>query len=172
MNLALNELKIKSKILLKSIKNGVGLPVKMQQHLKMLKLESLQEVKLKHCHFLIAKQYSFDDWQHAQQVLSGNETTNTHINMGAIFHSSGCDALINLWFSSYEEAKSVLALDNKDRWLVPYKQQYIIVNKAYLKLMGIDAGFDQHWNNVNHDLVQGYNCESWDKLALAALKNR
>ncbi len=171
MNLAIKELKIQAKKLLKIIKAGDEIPTKMKRQLKALNLESIQEIKLKHCHFLVAKKYSFDNWQQAQQVLSGSELTSTTINMGTLFHSSRCDAFINLWFANYAEAESALALDKKNRWLIPYKHQYIVVNKEYLKMIGIDNAFDKQWRCINHDLVKGYNSESWDILAMAALKN-
>jgi hypothetical protein len=171
MNLAIKELKIQAKRLLKSIKAGDDVPAKIQRHLKTLNVENIQEVKLKHCHFFIAKKFNFDSWQHAQQVLSGSEVSNSPVNMGTIFHSSRCDALINLWFATYDEAEAALAFDKENRWLIPYKQQYIVVNREYLKMVGIDSTFDEQWNCISHDLVKGYNSESWDTLASAALKN-
>jgi len=171
MNLAIRELKIQAKKLLKEIKAGDKVPTKLQRNLKSLNLESMLDIKLKHCHFLVAKKYSFDSWQHAQQVLSGDELTGTILNMGTIFHSSRCDAFINLWFSDYAEAESALVVDKKNRWLVPYKQQYIVVRREYLEMIGIDSAFDEQWRNIGHDLVKGYNSESWDSLAAAALKN-
>ncbi|NQZ80010.1 MAG: hypothetical protein HRT52_03230 [Colwellia sp.] len=171
MNLAISELKIQAKIMLKAIKAGGSLLTKQQRQLRTLNLESTQEIKLKHCHFLIAKKYGFDSWQHAQQILSGDELSNSMMNMGTLFHSSRCDALINLWFANYKEAQEALAIDEQNRWLIPYKQQYIVVNKEYLKMIGLDRGFDQHWLNIQHNLVKGYGSDSWDILAVAALKN-
>jgi len=171
MNLAIKELKIQAKKLLKIIKTGEKITTKMQQQLKALNLESIQEIKLKHCQFLVAKKYTFDSWQHALQVLSGNEIGNTSINLGTIFHSPRCDALINLWFANYPEAQTALAFDKNNRWLIPYKQQYIVVNKEYLKMVGIDNAFEEQWRCIGHDLIKGYNSESWDMLAMAALKN-
>jgi len=171
MNLALSELKVQAKMMLKKIRSEVNISTKIQRQLKLLKLGMTAEIKLKHCHLLIAKQYGFDSWQHAQQVLSASDLPNETMNMGTIFHSSRCDALINLWFVTYTEAESALAIDQKNRWLVPYKQQYIVVNKEYLKMIGIDNGFDEQWRNISHDLIKSYGSECWDKLALAALKN-
>ena len=171
MNLAINELKIQAKKMLKAIKVGGSLIDKQQRQLKTFNLDFTQEIKLKHCHFIIATKYGFDSWQHAQQVLSGSAVTKVTMNMGILFHSSRCDALINLWFASYEEAYIALAVDQQNRWLIPYKQQYIVVNKEYLKILGIGEGFDEQWHNINHDLVKGYNSESWDTLATAVLKN-
>jgi hypothetical protein len=171
MNLAIKELKIQAKRLLKSIKAGDEVSTKIQRHLKILNIESIGEIKLKHCHFFIAKKFNFDSWQQAQQVLSGNEVSNATINMGTIFHSSRCDALINLWFATYAEAETALAFDGNNRWLIPYKQQYIVVNREYLKMIGIDDSYEEQWGNINHDLVKGYNSESWDKLASVVIKN-
>jgi len=171
MNLAISELKIQAKILLKTLKSGENLSTKMQRQIEMLNMNNSQDFKLKHCHYLVAKKYGFDNWQDAQQVLSGEKLTDTVMKMGTLFHSSRCDALINLWFSQYEEAQLALSLDKTNRWLIPYKNQYIVVNNEFLKMLGIDKGFDEHWRNIGHDLVKGYNSDSWDKLALAVLKN-
>jgi hypothetical protein len=171
MNLALNELKVQAKVMLKEIRSEVNISTKTQRQLKLLKLNMIAEVKLKHCQFLIAKQYGFDSWQHAQQIFSGSALPNEERNMGTLFHSPRCDALINLWFADYESALEALYVDTKNRWLVPYKKQYIVVNREYLKMVGLDNDFDEHWHNIDHDLVSGYCSESWDKLALAVLKN-
>jgi hypothetical protein len=171
MNLALNELKVQAKMMLKMVKSGNVLQAKLMRDLKVIKLDDPKEIKLKHCQFFIAKQYGFDDWQHIRQVFSGTKSNDAKMNMGTFLHSSRCDALINFWFAEYTEAQEALLFDKDNRWLIPYKQQYIVVNNEYLKMIGLDNRFVRQWQNINHDLVEGYNSDSWDELALAVLKN-
>jgi len=185
VNKALDELKIQAKILLKSARNNQSSAIqrlakhsgnKPRSH--SLDLAYTDLAKLKHCQHVIAREVGFENWQHAYAILSANDNTLSNtasdsvaVNMGKFWHSHSCDALINLWFSSYQ--KALIALQTKpSNYLIPYQQQFIVVTEDYLKLIDLHDVETSLWRDVKHDLVASYATEAWDEIAHTRLRNR
>lgn len=172
MELALNEVKIQAKKLLKALKIDSDLQLAMQRPLNKLALTSLDELKLKHCLTIISQQLGFENWHHAQCVLSGSKKTNGPLNMGTFFYPKGSSAFINEWFVNYPEARNTLTNKAKSKYLLPYKNQFIVVTKDCISLFKIDKQLMLLWAEIGHDMVESYNCLAWDKLASKIIKNR
>jgi len=172
MEYALNEVKIQAKKLLKALQADNELQDRLQQSWRKLALANLDELKLKHCLKLIANQLGFVNWQQAQGALTGCNTEEEPLNMGTFFYPKGGGAFINEWFSDYQQAKEVLAKHPKNKWLLPYKNQFIIVGQDYIKVFKLDEKLMQLWSDIEHDMVSSYNTATWDKLCCAVIKAR
>jgi hypothetical protein len=167
MNKTLNELRIRAKILFKLCKsddkNALARLAKCYRsdHLVGGKLQ------LKHCQLVLAKELGFQDWQHLQRVFSGTEHNNlVDLDMGSLFYNSECNAFLNQWFATYNEAKTAL---NSKHYLLPYKKQFIVVTADYIKAIGIKDTTLLH--EIHNDIFACYPSATWDKLALQVLQH-
>ena len=134
MELALNEVKTQAKKLLKALRQDNELMLTIKFSLKKLSLSSLDDLRLKHCLTIVSQQLGFDNWHHAQHTLSGNVETGTTLSMGTFLYPKGCGAFINEWFADYQQAKSNLVNEPQNKWLLPYKNQFIVVEKEFISL--------------------------------------
>lgn len=172
MELALNEVKTQAKKLLKAIKMDNSLLPTMKLPLKKLGLPISAEIQLKHCLTIIAHQLGFENWHHAHDVLCGSKKNVQALDMGTFFYPSGADAFINEWFVNYQQAKNVLSDKTGGKWLLPYKNQFIVVKKDYISTFGLDERLMLLWADINHNMVDSYKSVGWDKLACEIIKNR
>lgn len=144
----------------------------MKLPLKKLGLPIPTEIKLKHCFTIIAHQLGFENWHHAQDVLSGNKKSIQALNMGTFFYPVGADALINEWFVNYQQAKDLLSKTVGDRWLLPYKNQFIVVKKDYISTFLNNIKLMPLWSDINNNMVDSYKSRTWDKIACEIIKSR
>jgi len=172
MELAINEVKTQAKKLLKALRQDSELLLTMKLPLKKLSLSSLDDLRLKHCLTIVSQQLGFDNWHHAQNTLSGNVKAGTPLGMGTFLYPKGCGAFINEWFADYEQAKNTLVNEAENKWLLPYKNQFIVVEKEFISLFHIDNKLKKLWSEIDHNMAEGYNCSAWDKLAREIIKNR
>ena len=172
MELALNEVKTQAKKLLKAIKADSNLLSTMKLPLKKLGIPILTDIKLKHCLTITAHQLGFENWHHAQDVLSGSKKNIQTLDMGTFFYPSGADAFINEWFVNYQQAKSVLSDNTGEKWLLPYKNQFIVVKKDYISAFKINRELMPLWSDINQNMVDSYKSTAWDKIACEIIKNR
>jgi hypothetical protein len=172
MELALIETKIQAKKLLKSLPNDNALQQVLKKHLQKLAITKLDELKLKHCLTIVSQQLGFINWHQAQSVLSGDNKHADKINMGTFFYPQSCDSFINEWFSNYDQARELLIKKPKSKWLLPYKNQFLIVGQTYIEQFNLNAECLFLWRDIQHDMVRSYNTLAWDKLSCAVIKNR
>jgi hypothetical protein len=172
MELAVNEVKTQAKKLLKALRLNNELLLTMKLPLKKLSLSSLDDLKLKHCLTIVSQQLGFDNWHHAQNTLSGNIEAGTALSMGTFLYPKGCGVFINQWFADYQQAKNTLINTEKDKWLLPYKNQFIVVEKEFISLFNIDNELMMLWKEIDQNMAEGYNSLAWDRLAREIIKNR
>jgi hypothetical protein len=185
VNKALDELKIQAKILLKSAKNNQTSAIQRlakysgnKPHMGSLDLTYTDIAKLKHCQHVCAREVGFQNWQHAHIILRAEVKSaesgcleSAVTDMGKFWHSHACDALINLWFSRYQDAHAALQ-ESPNFYLIPYQQQFIVVTKDYLKTINLDSVQASLWQEVEHNLVASYSSEAWDTIAHIRLTKR
>lgn len=185
MNKALNEIKIQAKILLKSARNNQPSAIqrlanqsRQKSNSYSLDLAYTDLAKLKHCQHVLAREVGFENWQHAHSILgasdnklSNNSSGSGAVNMGKLWHNSNCDALINLWFSNYQEARLALQAEPSN-YLIPYQQQFIVVTEDYIKVIALHEVDASLWRDVKHNLVDSYATEAWDRIAHIRLRNK
>jgi hypothetical protein len=173
VNKALDELKIQAKILLKSInENQADAILRLEKQYKSYQQESVYQPKLKHCQQVVASESGFNDWQHAHKILSAREQSfDEQINMGKLWHNNRCNALLNHWFSRYQEAL-LLHKEKPNTYLFPYNNQFIVATQDYVNALGLHELDQTLWHAVQNNLVASYASEPWDKIALVRLRNR
>lgn len=171
MELALNEVKTQAKKLLKAIKTNSDTE-HQRLILKKVHLSSPEELKLKHCLTIVAQQLGFDNWHHGQYILSGYKKADEHIAMGSFFYPKACGGFINEWFADYQQAELTLTEHTDTKWLLPYKQQFIVVKEDYIAMFKLDEKLLSLWTEINHNMVASYNSLAWDTLTCAIIKNR
>lgn len=174
MNLAIDEIKIQAKKLLKAYKNNQPLTKRAQLFINKIPAELSEDLKLKHCLAYMAQQLGLEDWRHAQSILSGKTEINNDsaLNMGTFFYNSACGAYINQWFANYDDAKQALNNNIETKWLLPYKNQFIVVNKEYLISLKVTDKNIASLSAIQNDLYQGYNTTIWDEFTYQVIKNR
>lgn len=147
---AIKELKIKAKLLQKSLQ------------------KSGESLSLTECQQRLAKKAGFSHWHHASEVLSGKSKTK---DFGKLWHHYRCDALLNLWFADLNEARQAMA-QNPDKFLLPYKTQFVLVTVEYLTLIGINDALQHKLRKEGGNLVSANNSSLWDEFALASIKQK
>ena len=172
MEYALQEVKTQAKKLLKAFKSDPSLVKGMQIPLKKITVSSLEELKLKHCLGLVAMELGFRDWHEAQQLLSGAKPSLVTINMGSFFYPKGCGGFINEWFADYSQARDSLLNSATSKWLLPYRNQFIVVEQEYIAVFKLNKELMSSWTEIQHDMVVSYNSLAWDKIACAVIRNR
>ena len=172
MILAINEVKTQAKKLLKALHENEALFQSMRLPLKRVAVSSVSQLKLKHCLSIVSHQLGFDSWQQAHEMLSGKQNPFESSNMGSFFYPKNCYAFINEWFADYQQAKDTLLMSEKPKWLLPYKNQYIVVTQSYIDVFKLNDNLTSLWPKIKHDMVESYNTEIWDKITCAVIKHR
>lgn len=172
MKLAINEVKTQAKKLLKALHENEVLFQSMRLPLKRVAVSSLSQLKLKHCLSIVSHQLGFDSWQQAHEVLSGKQHSIELLNMGSFFYPKSCGVFINEWFADYQQAKNTLLKNEKSKWLLPYKNQYIVVTQSYIDVFKLNDNLTSLWSEIKHDMVESYNTDIWDQISCAVIKNR
>jgi len=154
-------------------------------------MEKLQRIsgpgalQLKHCLNFVAMFLEFKDWQHCNRVLttdpaglnSSVESANTldsglkEENMGTLWYSKSCVALSNQWFADYEEARGIHE-QQEASFLLPYKNQYVIVTEDYLKLLGLSKQSVESCRSVGGDMVLHYRCGAWEDAVTDIIRHK
>ena len=107
-------------------------------------LADRSRVQRKHALAVIAREMGFRDWQHL--------AAEAHIEMPAFdttrLFPPKVSFYLNGWYATYEEAYAALA--RKDRFLFPYRHQFVVVEAGLLKSLGIDMA-DPDWQLIGRD---------------------
>ncbi|MFV0594438.1 hypothetical protein [Shewanella sp.] len=132
---ALTEVKILAKKHLKACQAGDIVALDKLASLMNKQDLTQQDIQLKHCQSLLARELGFTDFNHCQRVLSGQALIGE--DLGTLFHNRRCDTLLNHWFSCFDEALAFL--EQAPRMvLLPYKKQFFAVNGPdYLDALGL-----------------------------------
>lgn len=170
MELAVNELKIQAKKHLKHLKaDDQDFALFQKKH--KLTLDGSDELQLKHVLLASARELGFASWQQLVNVFSGQSSTE-QLDMGTLFYPRGCHGLTNEWFASYHEAQQVLAKDSENKWLLPYKTQFMVVTRDYMAAFNLPLDAINWLNDVKRDMAGCYNTDLWDKIVVSILRHR
>ena len=75
---------------------------------------------------------------------------------------------LNLWFTTYEEARVSLA-EHPQRFLFPYRSQFVICDAGLLADQGIDTG-DPDWELIGRDWVRPRDPAARDRLSASVAR--
>lgn len=104
------------------------------------------QVKRRHCLTVVAREFGFDHWPHAVQVLSGAAVQ----DFGRLLYPSRCNGRTHFWSASYEEARPIRA--RNDGYLLPYQRQCFVVTEHYVAALGLDP-LDADWELMDRDWI-------------------
>lgn len=71
------------------------------------------------------------------------------------------NALLNRWFTSYEEART--SLEAQGGYLFPYGKQYFVTEEEGVRALGLSPE-DPNWEKIGRDWVQPQDEEAWQTL--------
>ena len=111
-------------------------------------LDDRSRIQRKHALTVIAREMGFRDWRHL--------TEEAHIELPAFdttrLFPGSASFYLNAWFATYEEARDALG-SRKDRFLFPYRHQFVVCEGGLLVSLGIDVK-DEDWNLIGRDWVK------------------
>lgn len=162
---ALNELKIRARLLLKALHDGA--PPALERSARLSKKQHWEipaQWTLRHCLNIVACKAGFQHWQHARLVLSAGAPALG--DMGEFWYDRQAHGFTNHWFAHYPEAKAQITL-HPDSYLLPYKKQFFVAEQPCITQLGLanDAAL---WQQLGNDLVAGYGSVAW--VALCQLR--
>ncbi|MCO5142561.1 MAG: hypothetical protein M9962_05670 [Oligoflexia bacterium] len=129
----LDALKIKAKLLQKA-KSRVGSPI-----------------ALKEAYEILAKSAGFSSWREMKSTLDTHE----------ILRPPHASALWNVWYGSYEEAKTHVL--EHGGYLLPYQKQFFVCDENYVLNLGIETD-DPDLKKVGRDWVTPKDATAWNRL--------
>jgi hypothetical protein len=102
-------------------------------------------IQRKHALAVIAREMGFRDWRHL--------TEEAHVELPAFdttrLFPGSASFYLNAWFATYEEAREALG-SRKDRFLFPYRHQFVVCEGGLLASLGIDVK-DPDWQAIGRD---------------------
>jgi len=128
-------------------------------------LAERDRVQHKHALDAIAVEAGFDDWRHMK--AEADARLRAAFNPEQIF-GLRASFFLNLWFTTYEEARASLAA-HPQRFLFPYRSQFVICDAGLLADQGIDAA-DPDWELIGHDWVRPRDPAARDRLSASVAR--
>ena len=74
---------------------------------------------------------------------------------------SGMAVVLNRWFTTYEEARSVLESDGG--YLLPYRDHYFVTEREGIRALGLNPD-DPNWERIGWDWVHPRDTRAWELL--------
>lgn len=71
------------------------------------------------------------------------------------------DAILNRWFTVYEEARAALELEGG--YLLPYRNYFFVTSSEGIRELGLDPN-DPDWARIGWDWVRPRDPEAWARL--------
>lgn len=162
MNSLVDELKTRARLRLNAARRGNVAPADSTDAVDADKL------RLRHCLNQVAREAGFAHFEHARRVLGGDALPGE--DLGAFWHARECDRLLNEWFARYEQAHEAhQARSGRGTYLVPYRRQFVLVQRDYITALGVDPA-DSAWQQAQNDLVRSYGSPAWFALAAQRLR--
>jgi hypothetical protein len=113
----------------------------------------------------LAEELGFEGWSHLVAVLKGHETA----RFGSLFYAPACGAHFNIWSAAYDEAKQIR--DEHGGWLLPYKHQFIIVDRYFIETLGLDPDAAD-WAEMGRDWVAAKSPSARQRLCERVVRAR
>jgi len=104
-------------------------------------------IQRKHCLAIVAREFGFSGYTHAQRVLSGDAS---EADFGSALYRTGSGTL-NHWYASYDEARALR--EEIDGYLLAYKRHFFIVDTFFIQSLGLDPE-DPDWTAIGRDWVK------------------
>lgn len=124
-----------------------------------------QDLNHDHSRTTVAREAGFKTWQMAIDMMELRLVPGD--DFGDFWYSTTTDVMLNHWCRNYEEALEV----HKEHggFLVPYRRHFAVVQRGYIKILGMDAD-DPAWQVIGNNLVEPGDKSTYRCLVLARLK--
>jgi hypothetical protein len=93
--------------------------------------------------------------------MSHQEAQMTRNQDDPSMYVSRMDAVLNRWFTRYEDARSSLELEGG--YLMPYQGHFFITMREGVRELGLDPD-DPDWAHIGWDWVRPKDREAWERL--------
>jgi len=80
---------------------------------------------------------------------------------GTEMYVGSMDAIVNRWFTNYEEAQESLKAEGG--YLFPYRNQYFVTLREGIRELGMDPD-DPDWARIGWDWVRPKDGGAWNRL--------
>jgi hypothetical protein len=136
------------------------------RELKPLSDQALREqVKRRHCLALLARELGLNGWAHLTTLWNEPEAS----DFGSLLYPASCAGHWNIWSASYPEAQQIRA--QHGGYLLPYRQQFVIVDRYFIDDLGLDAEAPE-WARIGRDWAQPSDLMARHTLCRAAIEAR
>ena len=81
--------------------------------------------------------------------------------VGPTMYVPRMDAILNRWFTTYEEARASLAAEGG--YLFPYESQFFVTLAEGVRELGLEAE-DPDWARIGWDWVKPADTQAWERL--------
>ena len=71
------------------------------------------------------------------------------------------DAILNRWFTTYEEARA--SLESEGGYLLPFRNQFFVTTSEGIRELGLDPE-DADWARIRWDWVRPSEKAAWERL--------
>ena len=82
---------------------------------------------------------------------------------GTQMYVASMDAIVNRWFTSYEDARA--SLQSEGGYLFPYKTQYFVTLREGVRELGLDPD-DPDWARIGFDWARPADPDAWGRLKM------
>lgn len=122
---------------------------------------ALNDLQLKHAFTVIAVENGYESWPELKSALDTASETSPLAEIKEQFYPKGYTTYWNIWFAKYAQAKKVL--NEGKGFLLPYKNQYFIVEEHFVDSIGLPHTLPE-WNQIGNDWIHPKNVKAWLKL--------
>ena len=119
-----------------------------------------EQVSHKHALAVIAREQGHASWR---ELKHARDTAPRHFDPEAFF-TRNASAELKHWFASYAQARDALLAHGG--WLFPFRRQFFICERTFLRALGVDAT-DPDWQRIGFNWV-----EPADSAARARLESK
>ena len=163
----IEQLKIRARFLQKQIERLEPEALKRARtlpELRALREDALREsVQRRHCLAILARELGLNGWSHLTE-LWGSETAS---EWGKLFYPARCGGHWNIWSSSLDEARTIRA--QHGGFLLPYRQQMLIVERAFIEDLGVDSEHPD-WARIGRNWLEPRDLSARHRLLQATLR--
>lgn len=167
----LEELKIRARILLKSLRGDEATALAAAPRLQRLPrfaarspsaiLAARGEIQLKHALAAVALENDYPTWEAAKQALGSAVPQSPEEETGDRLYRMGCGTL-NHWFTSYEEAREQLLAGGG--YLLRFRDQFFVCQAGLIENLGLSPD-DPDWDRIGRDWVKPADLAAWRRLS-------
>lgn len=148
MNDATTELKLRARILQRSIQQSDPRALKRLALFRTTRRPAPEKIQRKHCLDIIAQEFGFKNFPHASGIFSGTSEID---DFGSLLNSNACTGLLSHWFADYQAAH--IHKTTEGGYLLGFRTQFIVTGAPYIEALGLDPD-DSDWAGLDYDWVR------------------